>query len=209
MDYSKYKGYKRYFFVDYENVNVDGMQGVGKLLETDCVLIYYSKNAETLTFGLHRRINESNADFDYIRILDEIKNALDVRLLDNIREIIKTNRNAEYYIVSNDKDYDDFINKSKKRVLIEKLSRICDYQEITKHKDDKNDKANKKEQRIRSHFGKYLSEYSEDKEEIISIILNSKSRQQINNELQKLFYNDDVKEIMDAFKPIIKDMPGK
>lgn len=209
MDYSKYKGYKRYFFVDYENVNVDGMQGVGKLLETDCVLIYYSKNAETLTFGLHRRINESNADFDYIRILDGIKNALDVRLLDNIRKIIKTNRNAEYYIVSNDKDYDDFINKSKKRVLIEKLSRICDYQKITKHKDNENDKANKKEQRIRSHFGKCLSEYSEDKEEIISIILNSKSRQQINNELQKLFYNDGVKEIMDAFKPIIKDMPGK
>ncbi len=37
---------KRCFFVDYENVNRVGLNGILKLSETDCVRIYYSKNAD-------------------------------------------------------------------------------------------------------------------------------------------------------------------
>lgn len=41
---------KRYFLVDYENVNRDGLNGVTKLSEEDCVRIYYSESAQTMTF---------------------------------------------------------------------------------------------------------------------------------------------------------------
>ena len=60
-----------YYLVDYENVNVAGLNGVSKLIENDFVIIFYSENAETLTFGMHRRINESKADFFYIRYRSE------------------------------------------------------------------------------------------------------------------------------------------
>lgn len=57
-DSDKKEIYKRYFFVDYENVNRDGMNGIVKLSDKDCVRVYYSDAAETLTFGLHRRIQD-------------------------------------------------------------------------------------------------------------------------------------------------------
>lgn len=40
------------YFVDYENVHVDGMKSVSKLTEEDSVCIFYSEKANTLTFGL-------------------------------------------------------------------------------------------------------------------------------------------------------------
>ena len=49
-DSDKKEIYKRYFFVDYENVNRDGMNGIVKLSDKDCVRVYYSDAAETLTF---------------------------------------------------------------------------------------------------------------------------------------------------------------
>lgn len=70
-------GFIRYFFVDYENVNRGGLNGIVKLSGEDCVRIYYSETAETLTFGLHRRIIASRAHFDYIKVQMPIKNAVD------------------------------------------------------------------------------------------------------------------------------------
>jgi len=46
-----------YFLIDYENVHVAGFEGITKLTDNDCVVIFYSENADTMTFGLHRRIN--------------------------------------------------------------------------------------------------------------------------------------------------------
>ena len=47
-DSDKKEIYKRYFFVDYENVNRDGMNGIVKLSDKDCVRVYYSDAAELL-----------------------------------------------------------------------------------------------------------------------------------------------------------------
>ena len=44
-----------YYLVDYENVKADGMYGVDQLGKKDCVCIFYSENASTLTFGLHEK----------------------------------------------------------------------------------------------------------------------------------------------------------
>lgn len=78
-DYELELVYDRYFFVDYENVNREGLNGISKLEETDCVRIYYSDAADTMTFGLHRRINASKAHFDYIKVQIPIKMQLTVR----------------------------------------------------------------------------------------------------------------------------------
>ena len=52
------------YLIDYENVHVDGLKGVAKLTDDDFVCIFYSENQDKLTFGLHRRLCESNAKIE-------------------------------------------------------------------------------------------------------------------------------------------------
>lgn len=51
--------------------------------------IYYSNSAETLTFGLHRRINVSQAFFEYIKVQMPIKNAVDGKIYKQLKPLIK------------------------------------------------------------------------------------------------------------------------
>lgn len=181
----------RYFCVDYENVKEEGMNGIGKLLATDCVKIYYSKDAEKLTFGLHRRITESKAHIEYIKVINCIKNALDCKIVFDLQDNVKSEKNSEYFIISKDKDYDKFIEELKEKgIKVERVSQICDYQE--KEKQEKK----KHEQVIRSFFGKNLRKYEEKKEEIIQVVLKSETKQQLNNQLQQYCSNSEVKEIL-------------
>jgi len=39
-----------YFLVDYENVKTHGLDGISKLNDNDIVCIFYSDNADTLSF---------------------------------------------------------------------------------------------------------------------------------------------------------------
>ena len=99
-----------YFLVDYENVNVSGFNGVSKLTENDVVVIFNSENAQTLTFGMHRRINESKAEIKFQKVNVNEKNALDFQLCAYLGFLIRDKINDEnveniYYIVSNDKSY--------------------------------------------------------------------------------------------------------
>lgn len=74
---------------------------------------------------------------------------------------------------------------------------------------------NKEPQRdaqVRSFFNQNFKKkiYVDCKEEIIEILLNSKSRQQVNNSLMKLYSDSNVvKHIYQTVKPLIKDLPGK
>ena len=214
------KEYKRYFFVDYENVNRDGLNGITKLTETDCVRIYYSDAAETLTFGLHRRINASKAHFDYIKVQIPIKNAVDCQILFDIRDFAKEQRETEYFIVSKDSDFNQAVEAFKANQLkVKKVEEICKLAENqkgasnsskTKNKSTLSEK-NKQETQIRYFFGQHFKEkeYTEKKEEIVQLLLKSKTRQQINNGLLKIFSNEKVGVIYKRLKPLIKDLPGR
>lgn len=100
-----------YFLIDYENVNVAGFDGVSNLTESDYVIVFYSENADTLTFGLHRRINESKANFQFQKVVVKEKNALDFQLCTYLGFLISDTMTYDegeknfYYIVSNDKGY--------------------------------------------------------------------------------------------------------
>ncbi|MBR0185845.1 MAG: hypothetical protein IJQ24_07435, partial [Synergistaceae bacterium] len=67
---------------------------------------------------------------------------------------------------------------------------------------------NKREQQIRSFFGQNFKEkkYKEKKEQIIHAALTSKTKMQLNNQLQKLFVGADVKIILQRLKPQIADL---
>lgn len=73
-------------------------------------------------------------------------------------------------------------------------------------------KTTKRESQVRSFFGQHFRKkiYIDKKEEIIRIILNAKTKQQINNNLMKLYANGSVvKHIYQTIQPITKDLPGK
>ncbi len=103
--------YERVFFVDYENVNREGLTGIAQLTDKDCVKIYYSRSAETLTFGLHRRILESAARFDYIKVQMPIKNAIDCLILFDVSDYTKAHPDASCFVVSHDTDFDRAIEE--------------------------------------------------------------------------------------------------
>lgn len=208
--------FERYFLIDYENVNREGLNGITKLLETDCVKIYYSNAAETLTFGLHRRINESKAHFDYIKVQIPIKNAVDCQIVFDIQDLTKKYGNAEYIIVSRDTDFDKAIKYFTSRNLkVEKVLEICKLEDNALKdngaKDNESKDKEKGEARARSFFGRHFrkKEYVEKKEEIIRILSSSKSRQQVNNELMKLYSSETVSKMIKTLQPLIKDLPGR
>lgn len=198
--------FERYFLVDYENVNREGLNGITKLTEADCVKIYYSEAAKTLTFGLHRRINESKAHFDYVKVQIPIKNAVDCQIVFDIRDLTKEYKNAEYVIVSKDTDYDDAIGYFTARNL--KVKRV---QEICKVEDKVLKEKENEEAKVRTFFGRHFKkkDYVDKKEEIVQLILKSETRQQVNNGLLKWYSNETVSKMLKTLQPLIKDLPGR
>lgn len=68
------------------------------------------------------------------------------------------------------------------------------------------------EAKVRSFFGQHFKKkiHVEKKEEIIKIVLSAKTRQQVNNELMKLYHSgNQVKEMIEILQPLIGDLPGK
>lgn len=70
----------------------------------------------------------------------------------------------------------------------------------------------KRESQVRSFFGQHFKKklYIDCKEEIIAIILNAKTRQQVNNGLMKLYSDGNVvKHIYQTLQPLIQTLPGR
>ena len=105
---------KYYFFVDYENVNVDGMKGANKLTKDCTVEIFYTdatdaaKNKKYVINGI---INQSKAEIKRKHVRCGTKNALDFQLCSQLGCTIIENKYAFpddkffYFIVSKDTGY--------------------------------------------------------------------------------------------------------
>ena len=101
----------RYFLIDYENVNNKGLSGVQYLEEDDIVVIFYSKNANTLSFEMHQRILSSPAYFVYKKVNTGEKNALDFQLASYLGYLLRDTTSQDnndmnhYFIVTEDNGY--------------------------------------------------------------------------------------------------------
>lgn len=98
-----------YYLVDFENVKSRGMEGVELLSEEDTVCIFYSNNADSMTFDLHRKLNETKAHIIYHKVAVGTKNALDFQLATYLGYLIcdrqKSEQTQEYYIVTKDNGF--------------------------------------------------------------------------------------------------------
>ncbi|MBD5444541.1 MAG: hypothetical protein HDR29_03205 [Lachnospiraceae bacterium] len=76
---------------------------------------------------------------------------------------------------------------------------------------NRNDMNEKREAQVRSFFGRHFKEkiYRDKKEEIIQAVLNSKTKQQVNNNLMKHFTSQKAGVIYRRLAPLLKDLPAK
>lgn len=186
-----------YFLVDYENVNVSGLDGVSKLTEKDVVIIFYSENADTLTFGMHRRINESKAEIKFQKVAVKEKNALDFQLCTYLGYLIRDTMSEEnnYFIVSNDKGYAILVDYCKKFKIDLKI--------ISNLAKTENKIENNTSDEMEKELKKILSDEN-DIAEAVKIIKNSKTKTEVNSNLGRKFSSKQGK-IYQAIKKFLTD----
>ena len=98
-----------YYLIDFENVKSRGMEGVELLTEEDTVCIFYSDNADSMTFDLHRKLNETKANIIYHKVAVGTKNALDFQLATYLGYLIceqqREGMHPNYFIVTKDNGF--------------------------------------------------------------------------------------------------------
>lgn len=186
-----------YYFVDYENVKTDGLSGIHKLEASDKVCIFYSEHADTLTFDLHKRINESKATISFQKVEVGSKNALDFQLVTFLGYEIAGKKEDEYYIVSKDTGYNSACNFWKRRKIsisiITNLTRLNIIQE---------------QQQLLQKIEKLLKD-KEIAKVVTDLIIKYKTKQGINTALVQQYKSKQGGEIYQAIKPLLKDKKGE
>lgn len=186
-----------YYLIDYENVKADGLIGIEELDKDDVVHVFYSENADKLTFDVMQMIMKSKARIIYQKVKVGHKNALDFQLSSYLGYLIGTNAGwqYDYYIVSKDNGFDilaSFWNEQ--NVKVREVPGISIQKRETMEKE--------LTEKVEAALGS-----SEDAATVTKIITSYKTKQGINNALQKKF-PDRVKEIYRAIKPLITDKKG-
>lgn len=188
---------ERVFFIDYENVDTAGLDGLGRLNSNDTVYIYYSEKHSRMTFGLHRRITESPASFQYRKIKGNTKNYLDNELMKEAGKFISDTR-ADYYIISKDKGYESFVKEKKKagfRTFLLVDIKMCNEVKLDWLR------STVKNRLVKDSKAKY-NLTDEQISKIAKWILEANNKSELNNHLQELFYNDDVKYIFTRLRDL-------
>ena len=191
-----------YFLVDYENVNVAGLNGITSLTENDSVIIFYSENANTLTFGMHRRINESKAEIKFQKVEVKEKNALDFQLCTYLGYLIRDTMTEEnlnnYFVVSNDKSYLSLIDYWKRfKIDLQVVSDLSEKKVTLPEEKNFCDELDKELWKILTH--------QSDIDEVKEIIKNSRTKVEVNNNLGKKFTSQQGGKIYQAIKQFISD----
>ena len=210
---------KTFYLIDFENVHNEGLENIDSLSKEDHVHIFSTKNASTIRMDL---VFSKGIDIQG-HIVPARKQSLDMHLVSYLGNLLGINgQQCSYVIVSKDTDYDNIIkfwkeegypNISRKEAIPNnaKLQKKATPQK-TSTKVSSNSKTIKRETQVRSFLGQHFKQkiYTDRKEDIINIISNAKTRQQVNNGLMKLYSDGKVvKQIYQTVKPLIKDLPGE
>lgn len=115
-----HKNIENFFLVDYENVKIDGLNGIENRKKTDSVCIFYSKNADKMSFDLHAVLNNTKAVISTQRVRVGYKNALDFQLTSFLGYAIsqcaeKCKKKVDFYIVTKDNGFNCLIDYWKKQ----------------------------------------------------------------------------------------------
>ena len=190
------------YLIDYENTKGAGLEGLEELTAEDTVYLFYSENANTLTFRLHARINECKARFHFVDVGVGSRNALDFQLSTWLGYLIckGLGQKQYFYIVSKDKGFGSVCSFWKERAISVELVQ---------------DLSGRKEEEEKSRLQEEVYKVIPDKDvsvKIAGIILKYKTKQGINNALMREFPSQDNRKSSEYYKlikPLIKDKKGK
>ncbi|MPM65490.1 hypothetical protein SDC9_112387 [bioreactor metagenome] len=188
-----------YYLVDYENVKREGLNAINKLTNKDKVSIFYSENADTLSFGLHRRLNESAAQITYQKVEVGTKNALDFQLVTFLGFIIANKEDTSYCIVTKDNGFNSVCNYWSKKSINVTIVADLSGRDLNQERDE-----------LYAEVNKCIGDV-EMSNKVTDIILQYKTKQGINNALIKNFPSKDHKQASDIYKqikPLLKDKKG-
>ena len=198
---TKTESVRNYYLVDYENVKNQGLNGIQDLKGDNVICIFYSRNAPgNFTLDLHRQISEANAEIVYLKVEVGTKNALDFQLASYLGKIIAENngRPCNYFIVSNDRGY---------------LSLVPFWHEGNIDIEVVGDLSGAKIFVDRDELTAKVSELTgepDDAGNIADIIINCRTKTEINSALQKHYHNNEKStEIYHAIKSLIEQKRGR
>ncbi len=114
-----------YFLIDYENTGESGLKGIRELGADSCTVIFYSENADKISFEMHQTLCCCKTKLEFRKVYTGKKNALDFQLSTYLGFLIATNPENHFFIVSKDNGYRVVMDfwKEKKIRQIDSISR--------------------------------------------------------------------------------------
>lgn len=201
----------RYYFIDYENVHQSGLNGIEKLTENDKLIIFYTTNAETLTFSLYEKLILCKAEIQLYKVQCGGKNALDFQLATFLGYILGQNTDIDCHIISNDKGYEYVRNFWKEKNVKIKISSDIEGNilkllpavvsaPVVVKKETDFDKVVKPLNLSKSDKDALLKIFNDS----ASVKDTSKRKQSISNTITQTFGNSKSSKYYQALKPLIK-----
>lgn len=193
-----------YFFIDYENVKEKGFNGILNLMEDSKVYIFYSSNANSLTFDLHNDLNESKAAINYFNVNVGSKNALDFQLSSYLGYVIcnDIDKKSKFYIVTKDNGFNCLAKFW--RQIYNNLNIQC----VADISGSKIQTAEDVQSNMLKQVKALLDGIADDEmcKFVVGKILSLKTKLGINNAIMnELKDSKKTSEIYNAIKPLIKD----
>ena len=181
-----------YYLIDYENTGEYGLNGLSELDSKDQVVIFYSENADKMSFDLHRKLQECHAVVEFRKITTGKKNALDFQLAAYLGYLMAKEENGRFCIVSKDLGYEVLLEfwKDKNIKLIDTIST-----------------ETKKTVKERGELEENLRQVipGEIVELILPCIGSGKSKLLVNNLLVKKYGSKKAGELYKRIKPFLKE----
>ncbi len=115
-----HKHIENFFLVDYENVKLDGFNGIENRKKTDSICIFYSMNADKMSFDVHAILSNTKAAVSMQKVRVGYKNALDFQLSSFLGYAISQcaencKKKVNFYIVTKDNGFNCLIDYWKKQ----------------------------------------------------------------------------------------------
>lgn len=98
------------YLIDYENVSLNGLNGIETLNDMDRVYLFYGANPGYIPFEKHILIAKTPAEVHYLRVDRSGKNYLDFQLATYSGYLVAMYASQEYVIVSRDTGFDSIVN---------------------------------------------------------------------------------------------------
>ncbi|MDE6425245.1 MAG: hypothetical protein K2K89_03785 [Ruminococcus sp.] len=206
-----------YYLIDYENVHVSGMNGFSGLTAADNVVIFYSDNSDSLTFGLHKKLMNALCQVEYHKVETGTKNALDFQLSAYLGYVIKENESKsdnKFFIVTKDNGFSVLCTYwKKKNISVEIISSLAGNKNpvtvVVPKAVEKTAQSAESQDELKKAVSKVINNKA-DIDFVVSTVKKSRTRSAISNQFNQHFKDGKkVHEIFTVLKPFIKNMPGQ